>query len=98
MWVGQGTGVMVGVVWEVCDMITCESDITGEGVSVGFSIGASLGLSVGLELGFGVGISLECVDLLAFSAVEEESVAWDWEGSSQGAGALVQASCAGALA
>ena len=97
MWVVQGTGVIVGVVWEVCDLTTCESDITGEGVSVGFSIGASLGLSVGLELGFGVGISLESVDLLALST-DEESGAWDWEGSSQGAGALVQASCAGALA
>jgi hypothetical protein len=86
--------VIVGVVWEVCDLTTCESDITGEGVSVGFSIGASMGLSVGLELGFGVGISL---DLLVFTAVEE-SGACDWEGSSQGAGALVPASCAGALA
>jgi hypothetical protein len=86
--------VIVGVVWEVCDLTTCESDITGEGVSVGFSIGASMGLSVGLELGFGVGISL---DLLVFTAVEE-SGACDWEGSSQGAGALVPASCAGAVA
>ena len=48
MWVGQGTGVSVGVVWEVCVVSTCESDIAGEGVSVGFFIGASLGLSLGL--------------------------------------------------
>ena len=86
--------MIVGVVWEVCDLPTCESDITGEGVSVGFSIGASMGLSLGLELGFGAGILL---DLLVFTVVVE-SGACDWEGSSQGAGALVPASCAGALA
>ena len=86
--------MIVGVVWEVCDLTTCESDITGVGVLVGFSIGALMGLSVGLELGFGVGISL---DLLVFTAVGEPG-ACDWEGSSQGAGALVPASCAGALA
>ena len=74
-------------------MSTCESDIAGEGVSVGFFIGASLGLSLGLELGFGVGISLGCVDLLALSAVEK-SGAWDWEGFSQGAGVRMQVSCA----
>ena len=48
MWFGQGTGVSVGVVWEVRVVITCESDITGEGFSVGSFIGASLGLSLGL--------------------------------------------------
>jgi hypothetical protein len=86
--------VVVGVVWDVCDLTTCDSDITGVGVLVGFSIGASMGLSLGLELGFGVGILL---DLLVFTAVAE-SGACDWEGSSQGAGALVPASCAGAVA
>ena len=48
MWFGQGTGVSVGVVCEVCVVITCESDITGEGFGAGFFIGASLGLSLGL--------------------------------------------------
>ena len=85
--------MVVGVVWDVCDLTTCDSDITGVGVSVGFSIEASMGLSLGLGLGFGVGI----LDLLVVTGVAE-SGACDWEGSSQGAGALVPASCAGAVA
>ena len=47
--------MVVVVVWDVCDLTTCDSDRAGVGVSVGFSIGASMGLSLGLELGFGLG-------------------------------------------
>ena len=75
-------------------MISCEGGITGEGVS-GFVIGFSLGLSLRLLLGLWVGISLRCVDLRAFSAIEK-SGSWDWEGFSQGAGARMQVFCAGA--
>ena len=64
--VGQDTGVVVGVVWDVCDLTTCDSDRTGVGVSVGITIGASMGLTLGLGLGFSVGIFL---DLLVFTAV-----------------------------
>ena len=64
------------------------------GFSVGITFGASLGLTWGLGLGFSVGLYL---DLLVLTAVVG-SGAWDWEGSLQGAGAPVPASCSGAVA
>ena len=63
------------------------------GFSVGITFGASLGLTWGLGLGFSVGLYW---DLLVLTAVVG-SGAWDWEGSLQGAGAPVPASCFGAV-
>ena len=62
--------------------------------SVGITFGASMGFTWGLGLGFSVGLYL---DLLVLTAVVG-SGAWDWEGSLQGAGAPVPASCSGAVA
>ena len=62
------------------------------GFSVGITFGASMGLMGliwGLGLGFSVGIYL---DLPVLAAVVG-SGAWDWEGSSQGAGAPVRFLC-----
>ena len=64
-------------------MISCEGGITGKGFSARFVIGFSLGLSLGFLLGLWVGISLKCVDLRAFSAIEK-SGSWDWDRFSHG--------------
>ena len=63
------------------------------GFGVGITVGSSMGLTLGLGLGFGVGIFW---DLLVGTA-NVGSGACGWNGSSQGAGALVLASCSGAV-
>ena len=89
--------MVVGVVWGVCDLTICGGDITGVGFGVGIGVGITLGSSMsltwGLELGFGVGIFF---DLLVGTA-SVGSGACGWNGSSQGAGAPVLASCSGAV-
>ena len=88
--------MVVGVVWGVYDLTICGGDITGVGfgvgIGVGITLGSSMGLTLGLELGFGVGILL---DLLVGTA-SVGSGACGWNGSTQGAGAPVLASCSGA--
>jgi hypothetical protein len=85
--------VVVGVVWGVYELTICGGDITGVGFGVGITVGSSMGLTLGLGLGFGVGIFW---DLLVGTA-NVGSGACGWNGSSQGAGAPVLASCSGAV-
>ena len=89
--------MVVGVVWGVYELTICGGDITGVGFGVGIGVGITLGSSMsltwGLELGFGVGIFF---DLLVGTA-SVGSGACGWNGSSQGAGAPVLASCSGTV-
>ena len=73
----------------MCDLATGGGDIAGVGFSVGFTFGVSLGFVWGFRLGISVGLYW---DLLVLAAVVG-SGAWDWEGSSQGAGAPVRFLC-----